>query len=159
MVQSGKLSSAPQYADVAGREAAAKRSIDTFNAENALRAQELGGSRELEALGGMRDILNQPDKRFEALKGMTSLYGTTPALASTFGQQALSAAELQQRAEQAAGQTATNALATVARNRPTTQQVTRQTIPPPRYGSPMRTPLSGRPVGGTNAIRRFYGGG
>jgi hypothetical protein len=157
MVQSGKLSSAPQFASFAGREAEAKRGIDRFNIENALRAQELGSGRELAALSGMRDILNQPDRRLQALSGMTSLYGTTPALASTFGNQALSAAELQQRAVQASQATAANAFANIARNQPQ-QRIIQQPSFSPRYQSPLRTPLTGRPVGGTTALRRFYGG-
>src|SRR3970040_1869121 len=102
MVQRGKLSAAPQYAQFAGQEAGAERDINKFNADAAFRAQEFGGSNKLAALRGMEGVLNQPDKRFEALRGMTSLYGTTPALASTFGNQALSAAQLQQQATQSA---------------------------------------------------------
>jgi len=115
MVQRGKLSAAPQYAQFAGQEAGAERDINKFNADAAFRAQEFGGSNKLAALRGMEGVLNQPDKRFEALRGMTSLYGTTPALASTFGNQALSAAQLQQQATQSAQNTASNALSTISR--------------------------------------------
>lgn len=151
MQQQGKLSSAPQFASFAGREAESKRDIDKFNAENALRAQELGGSRELSALGGMKDILSRQDPRLQALSGMTSLYGTTPALASTFGNQALQAAQLQQQARQSSQNTATNALSTIARNQPAPQQ--RQIINQVRpkqanYGSTMRSLFTGTPIGG-----------
>lgn len=43
--------------------------------------------------------------QLDALRGMTSLYGTTPALTNTFGNQALQAAQLQQQQQQQNSQT------------------------------------------------------
>lgn len=85
MVQSGKLSAAPQLASIRSSEAnrqsgiereniAANERANQFNASMLAQTRGMDQNRELELLGGAR-----------------SLYGTTPALASTFGNQALQA--------------------------------------------------------------------
>lgn len=68
-------------------------------AELGLRGRELESQRQLAALAGIGQLLRAqqqaaevgPQLELEALRGLTSLYGTSPALAETFGRQALAA--------------------------------------------------------------------
>lgn len=118
-----------------------------FNARNQLESDKLGRETQLSALGGMRDTLSQPDKRFEALKGMTSLYGTTPALANTFGNQALQAAELQERAKDSSRRAGTALVSQLPQKsiapRPVSSMPVRNTPAPP-----LRIGFRGRRFGG-----------
>lgn len=103
MVQAGRLSAAPQLAGIREREAgreseigraniAAKQRAEEFN--RAMLAQIRGETftRQQAALTGMERLRGtETGRESELLGGMRSLYGTTPALAATFGQQALQA--------------------------------------------------------------------
>lgn len=75
-IASNKLNASGNYASAAG-------------AENSLRNQS-----------AQWNAGNQQQNQNQALQGMTSLYGTTPALASTFGNQALQAGQLQNQVKQ-----------------------------------------------------------
>lgn len=123
MVQQGKLSAAPQYASAASSEAARKTQADQFNADllakinefnsqqalgasefnasNRLGVDEANANRQLEADTGnvnrqLSDLTRRSGLNLDAIRGMQSLYGTTPALTSLFGQQALGAGQLGQ---------------------------------------------------------------
>lgn len=105
MVQRGRLSAAPQYAQFAGQEAGAQRGVQAGNIQNALEAARLNMagrqsdvSNRLAALSGMTGIAGDEQRnRLGALQGMLSLYGTTPALAQLFGNQVLQQGQLQQQ--------------------------------------------------------------
>lgn len=89
MVQSGKLSAAPNYASAAQAESelAGKYALSNRDAENEARRTNAAGLFE-----------SQRDKRSlasEAAKGMTQLYGTTPALPQLYGGQAADARDFQ----------------------------------------------------------------
>lgn len=75
-VAQNRISTASPYASVTGQEAGAQDEASRFN-----RTQI-------------------PQQQMQALEGQKSLYGTTPALASTFGNQALNAAQLQNQINQ-----------------------------------------------------------
>lgn len=110
MRQKGRLAMAPQYANLAAgenelqanigsRNTAALNEVALANAINKLRAQEASRSGRLGTLDALTRLTTSgQDQRLGALSGMTSLYGTTPALANTFGNQALSAAQLKEQA-------------------------------------------------------------
>jgi hypothetical protein len=109
MVQRGKLSAAPQYAQFAGSEGAAARDVAARNAMMGLDAAKLnlqgsqfekqyGQQSKLTALEGMKGLSSEDsDRQMKALQGMLSLYGTTPALAQLFGNQVLDQTQLQQQ--------------------------------------------------------------
>ena len=116
----GRLSAAPQLVQFAGQETglmneiarqnlAARERGEGFNLQRELAAmQGLTGIKGMESEEGGRSIQEQlaalsgmsgleqfgAGKESDLLRGMTSLFGTTPALANTFGNQTLSAAEL-----------------------------------------------------------------
>lgn len=71
MVQTGKLSAAPNYASAAQAESELKHGIAKFNAQGLFDASR---TRRSDALG--------------AIQGKTNLYGTTPALSQLYGSQA-----------------------------------------------------------------------
>lgn len=103
--------------DIAGKEFGAKTSIEganaaavnqanQFNSSGVADANKFNAGQKLAAIGGLSSLADKTSAtQFGALSGMTSLYGTTPALASTFGNQAAQAAQLQQGANQATKQT------------------------------------------------------
>jgi hypothetical protein len=93
MVQRGRLSAASPYAQAAGGERDAMNQFEMFNKRDLPQYQ-------LEALKGMSGIQSNALQgmqgiQSESLGGQKSLYGTTPALSSLFGDQAMSAAQLQ----------------------------------------------------------------
>lgn len=75
-VASGRMAAASPYANILNAQAGAEDEASQFN----------------------RQIV--PNMKLNALQGMTSLYGTTPALVNTFGNQALQAAQLQNQVNQ-----------------------------------------------------------
>lgn len=84
MRQQGKLSAAPQYANLANSKTTGMNQVGLANARNKLDAASTKGN----LLSGMTNLVNQKnDNPMRALTGMTSLYGTTPALVNTFGSQ------------------------------------------------------------------------
>ena len=83
MVQSGRLSAAPNYASAAQNESELKHGIAKFNAQ------------------GMFDASRQrASDKLGAAQGMANLYGTTPALANLYGNQAQQTASFQNQVKQ-----------------------------------------------------------
>lgn len=83
MVQSGRLSAAPNYASAAQQESELKHGVAKFNAQGTFDAQRQ----------------KQSDK-LGAVQGMSNLYGTTPALANLYGNQAMDTAKFDQGVKQ-----------------------------------------------------------
>jgi hypothetical protein len=159
-VAAGRQAAIPQFAEYAAGENELMNRIGLGNVEARNRATETNAARQLEVdrlnrereTGGVNDLLQLEGLRgnteLEALRGMQSLYGTTPALANTFGQQAAQAAQLQQ---QSTGQTQQTGLGLINQymNRQPQQRVIQQpTIPTRRTASPLRSPYSGKYYGG-----------
>lgn len=96
-----RLAIAPSYASFAGNENAARTAVDQNNAEAVNRSNEMNMQMALQyenlnrTLGQSRtaDIL-------AAIEGKRGLYGTTPALTNTFGQQVAQAGQLGQSQQQ-----------------------------------------------------------
>lgn len=90
MIAEGKQRAAPQYASFAGEEAS--RALSARN-----RGEDITRENTLQGTRGMTDIaqlMRQSEQdelgsKERALSGMTSIYGTTPALANLFGNQAM----------------------------------------------------------------------
>jgi hypothetical protein len=104
-VASNRLSAAPNYASAAEGENAARTAseqknadvinqINEYNANNSLDTQKFNSSQNLAAQTGQRN------SQLGAVEGMRSLYGTTPALTNTFGNQVVQAAQLGQGQQQ-----------------------------------------------------------
>jgi len=104
-IQKGKLTAAPAWAsaaaaDVAGQNQAAELAAQQINAalqadaNRALQAGEFNAQMGLEAQLGNRQLMTG------ALQGETSLYGTTPALTATFGNQVMQANQAAQNQQQ-----------------------------------------------------------
>lgn len=87
MIAQGKQQAAPQYASFAGEEA--NRALSQKNRISDL---TLAGTRGMADTVGLQrqQELDDQNRQNEALRGMTSIYGTTPALANMFGNQAMS---------------------------------------------------------------------
>lgn len=89
MVQRGRLSTAPQYAGAAQQESELKNSFNLRNADTQNEASRFNASGLFDAArAGRGDKLG-------ATQGMANLYGTTPALVNTFGNQAMETAKFQ----------------------------------------------------------------
>lgn len=116
-IASGRRSIAPTYASTALAENARKGDIERSNIEAINRAREGNIARKLQVgesnrshglntnlarLGGMSStaqLLNQANQsnqanKLNAVSGMQSIYGTTPALANTFGNQTMQAQQI-----------------------------------------------------------------
>lgn len=82
MVQKGRLAMTPEMAKLAAGKNEIMNQIGLANSANALKANESRSN----LLGGLTQaITSQQNRRQDALRGMTSLYGTTPALVNTYG--------------------------------------------------------------------------
>lgn len=100
MIQRGKLSGATALAPLEAAEASRMQSLNDMNAQIANEAAARNSALELEIArhntGVDQAILdagtNDFNKILETIKGQQSTYGTTPAIASTFGNQTLQAA-------------------------------------------------------------------
>ena len=90
MVQRGKLSAAPQYASAAESANRLQAGISEGDVQRAQQAGEFNVGTALEAQKASRGGI------LGAIQGQTGLYGTTPALTSTFGNQVMQAGELGQ---------------------------------------------------------------
>lgn len=93
MVQSGRLSAAPNYASAAQAESALRHGIaesNTSNRQQANRdnAQGLFGASQFNAANKNEFLRKGQEDKVAAARGMTDLYGTTPALANLYGSQA-----------------------------------------------------------------------
>lgn len=89
MVQSGRLSAAPNYASAAQAESALAHGIAEKNTANRQEANRFNASGMFESRAGRRN------EALGALQGMTNLYGTTPALSNLYGTQAMNTAQFQ----------------------------------------------------------------
>ena len=89
MVQSGKLSAAPNYASAAQAESelGSKFALSNRDAENEARRSN--------AMGLFESKRNQRSLAANAAQGMTQLYGTTPALPELYGKQAADTRDFQ----------------------------------------------------------------
>lgn len=98
MVQRGKLAGATSLAPLEAREGERlnefnQRNTDIGNLFSQFNAQMPLQYGQFNEQGRQDDI----NRQFQAVEGQRGLYGTTPALANTFGNQALNAANLAQR--------------------------------------------------------------
>ena len=96
-VAGNRLTAAPSYASAADAESEFANQIAQRNAETENEAQRFNIQQPLQVGQYNRQQQQVP---LQALSGMQSLYGTTPALASTFGNQALQGAQLQNQINQ-----------------------------------------------------------
>lgn len=88
MVAEGKRAGAAGYAPLATHKMNMLAEIARMNAENTNRVNELNSTRQNET-----NIFNA-NRDVQAIQGQQQLYGTTPALANTFGNQVLSMADM-----------------------------------------------------------------
>ena len=109
MVQRGRLSAAPQYAGAAQAESELG---NKFNLENASMGNE---ARRFNAQGMFDAERMRRGERADAARGMTSLYGTTPALVNTFGNQAMNTAQFQNDVNQQKKKTALSGIGAMRR--------------------------------------------
>lgn len=127
-VAAGKQAAIPQFAGMAERESAASNEVAARNIAERNRANEGNILRGMEAdrtnAAGKNETLNaleriegmDANRKLQALEAMRALYGTTPALAQLFGQQALGAAELQERTNANTNQVGANLAGNYVRN-------------------------------------------
>lgn len=92
-VASNRLQATPQLANFAQTESGRTNEADRASAEERNRAQQFNIQTPL-AYGQYNNALN--DNNLRALQGQTSLYGTTPALANLFGNQAQGRADFEE---------------------------------------------------------------
>lgn len=83
-----KLSIAPSYASASGNADSARMAIEKTNTDTINRINELNAKMALDT-----GQLNQ-ENMFKALEGKRGLYGTSPALINTFGNQVVQAGQL-----------------------------------------------------------------
>lgn len=101
MVQTGRLSAAPNYASAAQAESNLAHDVAVGNTSNRQQANMFNAS-------GLFDSRRQQhNDQMSAAQGMTQLYGTTPARSQLYGNQALNTAQFQNQVGQ---QKKTNAL-------------------------------------------------
>jgi hypothetical protein len=84
-IQQGRLSSSAQLGTLGAGENDIRNRFELENAQAANRAAEFGATQQL----------TNRDRDLRALEGMRGLYGTTPAQAQLFGNQALQGSQLQ----------------------------------------------------------------
>ena len=155
-VAAGRQAAIPQFAQYAGGENELANRYGAGNVEARNRATELNAQRELESLNAQRGLEElSSGRRLGALSGMQSLYGTTPALVNTFGNQAAQAAQLQEQANTRKANTGSNLVGSYVnamRNRsqiaqPMAQPGSVNLIQSPNRNR-LRSPYSGRMYGG-----------
>jgi len=106
-VASNRIAVAPMYSSAAQSENAARTGVDLRNSDAINRSDEGNANRALEAQR------MQQSNELGAIQGQTSLYGTTPALTHTFGNQVVQASQLgqgQQELNQRKQATVSNAI-------------------------------------------------
>lgn len=116
MVAKGKASALSQYGSMTGNENTLRNTINSqnaagLNASNANNAQAVNQANQFNAsmaaqMQGMNNAQSNTNmnNQLNAVQGMQSLYGTTPALVNTFGQQVLQAGNQNIAANQAVNQ-------------------------------------------------------
>jgi len=114
MRQAGKLKAAPEYANLANSKTTGMNQVGLANARNRLDATGMKGN----LLQGMTSLTNNKNNvPLDALKGMTSLYGTTPALVNTFGNQVESQSNQTQNAVRNKQNYKSNVIGSMSRRR------------------------------------------
>jgi hypothetical protein len=104
MVQKGKLAAAPELARFIAGKNEMMNQIALANSANKLKAGDMRGS----ILAGYGNAVSAADeRRANALRGMTSLYGTNPALVETFGRQVQGQQQISNQNNQARSQNRT----------------------------------------------------
>jgi hypothetical protein len=94
MVQRGKLSAAPTMAGMGESSNTMRNRIELENASAARDAENMNLQKRLAGISGLSSLSERKSgSELDTLRGMTSLYGTTPALTQMFGNQALQAAQ------------------------------------------------------------------
>lgn len=88
MIAEGKRAGLAGHGQLASGENLAKNEFNRINAETTNRTSEVNTARQLEV-----EKINA-DRQLQSVAGQQSLYGTTPALSNTFGNQVLQALQL-----------------------------------------------------------------
>lgn len=114
MVQQGKLKAAPEYANLANSKTRGMNEVGLANARNKIDFSANKGNL-LQGMGSL--INNKSNVPLDALKGMTSLYGTTPALVNTFGNQVANQSNQTQNAVQNKQNYKSNVIGSMSRRR------------------------------------------
>lgn len=96
-VASNRLQAAPQYANAAGNESQLKTNVGLQNTGAVNTANQWNA--QIPLLNQQYNAQNQ-GQQLQALQGMQSLYGTTPALSRLFGDQAMNASNQQNQIDQ-----------------------------------------------------------
>lgn len=94
MVQSGRLSAAPNYASAAQAESQLKHNVGMDNTQATNEASKFN------AQGMFESQRQRRGDRLGAAQGMSNLYGTTPALSKLYGDQAMDTARFTQNTNQ-----------------------------------------------------------
>lgn len=89
MVQKGKLTAAPQYAGAAQSESDLAHRVGLDNTAARNQAKQFNAQGLFDAERAKRN------EKLDAARGMANLYGTTPALVNTYGNQAMDTAKFQ----------------------------------------------------------------
>lgn len=108
-----RVASAPAYASAAGAESALSNQYGRMNTDTANDFSKFNANLPLEAAK-----INQGANAtaLDAVKGMASLYGTTPALAALYGSQAMQSADMQNRFNQQGRQQAGSVIGDIVRS-------------------------------------------
>lgn len=95
MMQRGRLAAMPVMGELGNSSSQRMNQVNMFNAD----ARNSHNRDMSSLLNGQVNLMNMDQqRRMEALRGMTSLYGTTPALVNTFGNQVAQNTQLAQNA-------------------------------------------------------------
>lgn len=96
-LSSGRLAGLSALAPLASQSQSARNTFELANVENQNRASEFNSSGRLASESAAREAeANEINQILQALQGMRSIYGTSPALVNTFADQAAQGAQLQQ---------------------------------------------------------------
>jgi len=115
MRQAGKLSAAPNYANLANSKTQGMNQVGLANARNKIDHSANKGN----LMQGMGSLINNKNNvPIDALKGMTNLYGTTPALVETFGGQVANQSSQTQNAVKNKQNYKSNVIGSMGRRRP-----------------------------------------
>lgn len=97
MVQRGRLAAMPEMSRMGEGSSGRRTQVELANAD----ARNQHGRTTADILANMRALMDSDqNRRTDALRGMTSLYGTTPALVNTFGNQVQNNQQLQETRRQ-----------------------------------------------------------
>lgn len=101
MTRAGRLAIAPQLAALLERERGAKTDIDRTNADAGYKAYLANLERVNAGRSGLASLYgNEQAQKLQALSGMNQTYGTTPANAQLYGNQALQQQQANQNQQQ-----------------------------------------------------------